>query len=278
MITQYVQNLPVQLRAFHDLSFVEGSGRVLRVFDQLHSGLLCFQVERGGKQIFIKYAGAPTLMSMETPAQSVQRLRLASSRYETLRHPALAAFLGTRDYGSGFVCLVEWIEGLPLAPLQDNAESLRAAALMDRLKMMDALVDLHVAAEGQGLAVCGLQDTQLIYQPQSAKLILTHLDSYLKMPAVNLRGRLPGSPFYLAPEAYQKGAAIDETTTVYALGALAFRLFGNLADQRIKGWEASPRLYAVAARALLKDRNLRYQSTLRFQESWREAVKLSPLY
>lgn len=278
MITLNLQGLPVQLRTFHDLSFVESYGRVLRVFDQLNSGLLCFQIQQGDKRCFLKYAGAPMLKSMETPEQSMQRLRLAAPRYETLRHPALAAFRGARDYGSGFACLFDWIEGLPLAPLKENAQHLRAAPLMDRLKMMDALVDLHVAAESQGLVACGLQDTQLIYQPQSAGLILAHIDDYLLMPAMNLRGRQPGSPFYLAPEAYQMGAPLDETTTVYAMGAIAHRLFGDWIGQKKAGWEASPHLYEVAARALLKDRDLRFQSTLSFQEAWREAVKLSPLY
>ena len=278
MITLNVQGLPVGLREFHDLSFVEGFGRVLRVFDRLQSGLLGFQMEKGGKLYYLKYAGAPTLMAMEPSAQSVQRLRLASTRYETLLHPALAAFQGAKDYGSGFILLFEWIDGLPLAPLEENARQLRAAPLMDKLRMMDALLDLHAAAEGQGLVACGLQDTHLIYQPQKAKLILAHLDSYLMMPAVNLRGRLPGSPFYLAPEAYQKGAALDETTTVYAMGALAFHLLGDWPGLKKEGWEASPLLYAAACRALHKDRNLRYQSTQRFQEAWREAVRLSPLY
>lgn len=278
MITLNVQGLPVELRAFHDLSFVEGFGRVLRVFDRLQSGLLGFQMEQDGRRFYLKYAGAPTLMAMEPCAQSVQRLRLASKRYETLCHPALASFRGARDYGSGFVLLLEWIDGLPLAPLEENARQLRASPLTDRLRMMDSIIELHAAAEEQGLVACGLQDTHLIYQPQKAKLVLTHLDGYLMMPAVNLRGRLPGSPFYLAPEAYCKGAALDETTTVYAMGALAFHLFGDWPGQKKEGWEASPLLYAAAGRALQKDRNLRYQSTQHFLEAWREAVKRSPLY
>ncbi len=278
MITLTVQGLPVQLRAFHDLGFVESYGRVLRVFDQLNSGLLCFQMEHNHQLHFLKYAGAPTLKSMESSDLTVQRLRMAATRYETLRHPALAAFRGARDYGSGFACLFDWIDGLPLAPLKENALRMRAAPLMDRLKMMDALTDLHVAAESHGLVACGLQDSHLIYLPQSAGLMLAHIDDYLLMPAVNLRGRQPGSPFYLAPEAYQKGAALDETTTVYAMGALAHRLFGDWINHKSEGWEASPHLFEVAARALLKNRDLRFQTTPEFQKAWREAVRLSPLY
>jgi serine/threonine-protein kinase len=277
MITLNVQDITVQLREYHDLSFVDGYGRVLRVFDQLNSGLLCFQMELDKKLFFLKYAGAPTLKTMQTVELSIQRLRLAATRYETLRHPALAAFRGARDYGSGFACLFDWVDGLPLAPLKENAQRLRAAPLMDRLKMMDALADLHVTVESHGLVACGLQDTQLIYQPQRAKLMLTHIDGYLQMPALNLRGRQPGSPFYLAPEAYRMGDALDETTTVYAMGAIALRLFGDWIGQKKAGWEASSNLYEVAARALLKDRDMRFQSTLSFQEAWRQAVKLSPL-
>ena len=61
MITVFVQDLPVQLKSWHDLDFIHSFGRVFRVFDHLISGNLCFGVENEQGRFFIKYAGAPTI-------------------------------------------------------------------------------------------------------------------------------------------------------------------------------------------------------------------------
>lgn len=278
MITLYAQGLPVQLRQFHDLSFIDDFGRLLRVFDQLPSGLLAFQMEKDGRRYMLKYAGAQTLQGMDEPGLVVQKLRAAAPWYEQLRHPALCGLRQARDYGSGFACLFDWVEGLPLAPLQENYLALRAASLIDRLRMMDTLIDLHVQAEKMGLIASGLHDSDLSFVPAQGRLVLLSIQDYLPLPAVNLRGRLPGSPRYLAPECYRRGASLDETTTVYALGALAFGLFGDRDTYKKAGWEAGSLLHAVAAQALIEDRNRRPQSAADFQQAWRQALMHSPLY
>ncbi|MHC1786332.1 MAG: hypothetical protein AB9880_04680 [Christensenellales bacterium] len=278
MITQLVQGHQVTLRSFHDLSFVDAFGQVLRVYDQMDSGLLAFKMARDGQQFMLRYAGAPTLNAMDSPLICIGRLREAAPRYEQLRHPALVRLRAWKDYGSGLACLFDWVDGLPLAPLRENYAALRAAGLLERLRMMDMLADLHAACEALQLVVAGLQDSDLSYVPGENRLVLLRLDDYLQMPAMNLRGRLPGSPLYLAPEAYERGAALDETTSVYALGALAFTLFGNRASHGRSGWEAAPLLYEVAARALQQDRNQRQQSVQDFLADWREALRSSPLH
>lgn len=277
MISLLQQGHEVRLRSFHDLRFVDDFGRILRVFDELPSGLLGFQMERDGRRYMLKYAGAQTLMAREAPEKLVEKLRLCAPRYERLVHPALCRLKGTRDYGSGFACLFDWVEGLPLAPLQENYQALRRLPLVDRLRMMDSLVDLHVQAEKARLVAAGLHDSDLSYAPDQGRLILLSIQDYLPLPALNLRGRLPGSPRYLAPEGYQRGAALDETTTVYALGALAFTLFGDRDLQLRGGFEAPPRLREVASRALQPDRNRRQQSAADFQAQWRQALMDSPI-
>ena len=144
--------------------------------------------------------------------------------------------------------------------------------------MMDSLLDLHVLLEDMGLIPAGLKDSHLLHDAARQRLILCNIDEYLPLPAINTRGRLPGSPLYLAPEAYAEGTALDETIGVYAMGALAFTFFGDRSKQ-IKGpWEGPEALKAVAAKALSADRDGRYPHVKALQSAWREAVLRSPLF
>lgn len=277
MITEYVQGLAVRLKAFHDLSWVERFGRPFLVLDQLSSGMLCFGVENQQGRLFLKYAGAPCLNYPNNPRIAIDKLKLAAQHYQRFQHPALVRFQHAEDFGSGFLLAFHWLEGLPLSPNESVYSSFRRAALLDRLRMMDGLIDLHVQLERRGLIVSGLKDSHLIYDEKKQRLTLCNMDDYLPLPALNLRGRLPGSPNYLAPEAYQKGIALDESCSAYAMGALAYTFFGDRALQQHGPWDAPQRLRLVADKAMLRDRDKRFQSVEALQKAWREAVLLSPL-
>ena len=272
MITLYLQDQPVQLRAFHDLSAIDALGRVFRVYDQLTSGLLAFGVQRGDRRLFVKYAGAPTLNYPSDPMLAVERLRQAAPNYAALRHPALVPLLDVQDGAGACLCIFEWLPGLPLGPLPEHYDAFRQAPLTERLRMYDAVADLSARAEAHELVIAGLSDTHLMYQPEAGRLVVTNIDDYLPLPCINVRGRLPGSPYYLPPEGYRKGAALDETSSVYALGALAQAFFGDRIKPRRKAWEAAEGLYAVAERAMQDNRDRRYQSTAEYLAAWRQAV------
>jgi len=272
MITLYVQDQPVQLRAFHDLSAIDALGRVFRVYDQLTSGLLAFGVQRGDRRLFVKYAGAPTLNYPSDPMLAVERLRQAAPNYAALRHPALVPLLDVQDGAGACLCIFEWLPGLPLGPLPEHYDAFRQAPLTERLRMYDAVADLSARAEAHELVIAGLSDTHLMYQPEAGRLVVTNIDDYLPLPSINVRGRLPGSPFYLPPEGYHKGAALDETSSVYALGALTHAFFGDRANPNRKAWEATDGLFQVAARATDANRDRRYQSTAEYLAAWRQAV------
>ncbi len=272
MITQLVQHHPVRLRAFHDLGWLDDWGQVFAVYDQLTDGTLGFGAMLGEHKYYLRYAGAPTLEYAEAPETAVTRLKSAAPHYQAVPHPALQRLVTSLDTAPGYLCVFEWVDGLPWAPLDENYALFRQASLMERLRMFDALVDLHVQLEANGLVAAGIGDHQLVYSPAECTLTLTSIDDYVPMPARNLRGRVPGSPFYLAPECYQRAAALDETTTVYAVGSLAHAFFGDRAQKRKEAWQTSSKLYDVAAIALMPDRNLRYQSTEAMQQAWRQAV------
>lgn len=276
-MTQLVQQHTVTLRGFHDLIWVDDWGRVFRVFDQRTDGTLGFGTELHGRRLYLRYAGAPTIGYAEDPALAVERLRNAAPHYQAVPHAALQRITQALPLPHGFLCVFDWLDGFPLAPIQENHAHFRAAPLTDRLRMFDMLLDLHVRLEEQGLVAAGVADANLLYDAAGTRLVVTAIEDYLVLPATNVRGRVPGSPYYLAPECYQRTAALDETTTVYAMGGLAHCFFGERRHKSRDAWQAPARLYDVAARALLEDRNLRYQSTSAMQQAWRQAVMQASL-
>lgn len=277
MWIEQVQGHPVRLRAPHDLSFLDTFGRVFMVLDQMTSGALGFGVESEQGRLYIKYAGAQTINCPYDPRIAVERLRMADPWYQDARHPALIQHVFSLDYGSGFLSAFRYEDAVPLAPIDANYQSLRRADLVSRLKMMDDLLDLHAALERKSLIVAGLKDSHLLYDAGRQRLILCNIDHYLPLPAINTRGRLPGSPMYLAPEAYQEGVALDESLSVYAMGALAFALFGDRIRQHKGPWEGPDALRLIAAKAVSSERAKRYPNVESLQKAWRETVLKSPL-
>lgn len=85
-------------------------------------------------------------------------------------------------------------------------------------------------------------------------------------------GRMWGSSRFQSPEEYQLGAAIDEITNVYTLGARAFALFGKYNRTRDK-WQLNDKLFKVAAKAVSDERAGRQQSIRQFRDEWEEAMR-----
>lgn len=272
-----LQGHAVQLKHFHDLSFVEGYGRVFKVFDQLSSGMLCFGMEGEQGRLFLKYAGAPCINYPSSPLQAIDKLRRAAGYYDALRHPMLMDLMAQQELKDGLLLIFRWEDGLPLSPIPQHYLSFRSSALLRRLHLYDALLDLQVRAERLGLLIGGLSDNHLLYDAALKTLKLSNLDDYQDLPCYNQRGRLAGSPYYLPPEAYQQGAALDESSNVYMMGALSFAFFGDR-KQKSKGrWEAPPATLGVAQKAIREKPQQRFQSLLDYQQAWRAAVLESPM-
>jgi hypothetical protein len=68
------------------------------------------------------------------------------------------------------------------------------------------------------------------------------------------------------------GAAIDEITNVYLMGATAFALFSDY-HRSLEKWQLSEELYKVALKAVSDQRDQRQKSIRQFIEEWNE-VKL----
>ena len=273
MIVQTLGGLPLRLREPQDLSFIENYGKIFNIYDEHTCGMLSFGlITPGGQRIYLKYAGAKTINYPSEPDRVVKKLRQAMSYYDVLRHAALIKYIGGEDFGTSCLCVFEWAEGLPLGPQQDGYAAFRRLPLIQRLGLFDMICDFHLKAENKGIAIAGLSDSHLNFHTQTHQLLLTNIDDYLLLPGINARGRLPGSPLYLSPEAYQIGAAIDETSNVYTLAALSHSFFGDKISRKKEAWEASDLLYEISRCALNENRNLRHQSSEDFLREWRGAV------
>ncbi len=278
----YALGVPFSVREPTSLDWLAPYGRVEKVWDCLISGNLVFLMDGPYGRLKVKYAGARPVNYGGKPEDAVARLRGAMDVY-SLRHRAMPELLtsGPVNGGAGFAALFRWIEGECLRPYPPSGDDmwarLRRLEPAARLRMMDDVIDLHCALARRGWAAGNLRDSNMIFSPDSASLSLCSLDGYLRFPAKNDPGRMHGSSRFLAPEEYEAGALIDERTTVYNLGMLAFMLLGSRDTLGLREWTLSPALYDIASRCIREDPGERWPSADALLSAWRMQVGMEPL-
>ncbi|MBQ7455689.1 MAG: hypothetical protein IJS53_04535 [Clostridia bacterium] len=269
---QDVFGWPVEMEQPQDFSFALRYGAPFGVWARPETGLLFFGLDsaRYGR-LCLRYAGAP--LAGAKPDQAVSRLRAAMPAYEALYpHPALAKLQGHGEAAGGYAALFRWVEGEGLDG-RDALRRLLAQPLLSRLRMIDPLMDFHAFAAAQGWLSVGFCLSSLVADLSTATVTIADVDLYRRLPAVNDRGRMPGAVRFLSPEEYEQGAALDELTMQYTLGALAFAFFAPEGSRERADWVAGEALYRVAIRACSDDRSARFPSLAAFLEAWREAAR-----
>src|SRR5207244_11011211 len=100
---------------------------------------------------------------------------------------------------------------------------------------------------------------------------LCDLDLYREGPYVLDSDRQYGSTRFMAPEEFQRGATIDERTTLFTLGRAAFVLLGPSprGETELEGWKAGDALYQVAMLATEQGPADRYHSVAALVSAWR---------
>lgn len=269
-----VDGIVYQARREPDLGWLGTYGRVFSVWDQQSSGNLCFGVEGRYGKLFVKYAGADTVNGRIRPCEAVDTLRAAMPLY-AIDHPALTRLLAHGPAGEGYAAVFAWRDA-PAMRTVGNDQTVRA--LVRRLpparslKMLDMVFDLHAYLAAEGIVAVDFWDGNVLIDFVRDEAVVCDIDLYRRKPAVNDRGRMWGSGRFMAPEEYQKGTALDECTTVYNMGALAFEFFGDNQDRTEKAWIGPAPLYAVASRATRDAKAARYPSMRAYLDAWREAV------
>jgi len=269
---QDVFGFPVSLSEPFDFGFLTRYGKAFGIYGDQMSGNICFgmQSPEWGK-LFVKFAGAPLHNARVTPAEAAFTLRTAMPIYKDLfAHPSLVRLLGCGNIGGGFLAVYRFEEGEPLWP----QDAILSCSVASRLYMMESMLDFHLFALDKGYIASGMDPENFIIDPNEPRLHICDIDLYRHIPAVNTKGRMPGSSRMLSSEEYETGAVLDDITTQYNLGALAFAMFSPGYSREEKDWQGPEPLYSVAACACNEDRSQRYSSLRAFATAWRQMLNL----
>ena len=270
-VTLFPDGVPCVLQEAFDLSFLRRWGRVFRVFDQQDSGNLCFGLEREGRRYFLKFAGARTVRYPGEPTDAVRWLERSAQVYRDLAHPVLLPLLWAGPVAGGYAVLSPWTEALCMGKQYPTRERFLALPLERRLGIFREVLVFHTHAAKRGYVSVDFYDGCVLYEEDTGRTLLCDVDAYHKMPFANPVGRMWGSTRFMAPEEFQKGAAIDERTMVYTMGALAFELFAP-AGRAFSDWPLSQSAWECAKKAISPQREERYADLISFWHAWQEAV------
>jgi serine/threonine-protein kinase len=269
----------------HPLEHVRRHGTVLAEFGHLtqDSGNVSWLVDLGERRVFVKTAGtdAPPPAGAAVPyvdhAGRVDLLRNAVVVARSCDHPALPRLLNVIESPVGPALVYEAAAGelvhVPSAERDDPRSAYQRFAHLPAealLGVLDVLIDLHVALAAAGWVAVDLYDGCLIVDFTTSTLTVVDLDGYRRGPSVNDMGRMFGATRFMAPEEFELGATIDERTTVFTLGRLAWH-FGTRLTEATGDFCGPPALAGVVQRAVRQSPSERYPGVASFAEAWRTA-------
>lgn len=269
---QYIDSVPFKLKSAFDFSFMKEFGTVFKIYDDQDSGNICFGTEKDGQRYFVKFAGAPTERYSGDPADAIARLKSTLPIYSELKHENLIDLIEAKEIGGGFAMVFKWADGDCMGRMYPAAHSRFMQLPIDaRLTVFHDILYFFEYIVSQNYVAIDFYDGSIMYDFENDKTTICDIDSFRKQPCINDMGRMWGSSLFQSPEEYQIGAAIDEITNVYTLGATAFALFGEYNRTRDK-WQLSDKLFEIATRAVSDDRIDRQQSIRQLIEEWEAAL------
>ncbi len=254
------------------LDFLRSVGTVFAEFgtNTQDSGNVSYGAQVGADRFFVKTAGIPgdPVPRLDHPAR-VALLRNAARLSESVRHPLLPPLYRVIESPDGPMLVYPWLDGELLGvprerrdDPQSSFQRFRALPTPEILSCLDTLFDLHVKLAQAGWIAGDFYDGSLLYDFASSRLWVIDLDSYRDAPFMNDVGRMPGSSRFMATEEYEKGARIDEQTTVYVMGRTALVFLPD----------CPPTLLEVAAKACAPVREARFETMAAFFHAWQKAM------
>jgi serine/threonine-protein kinase len=241
-------------------AFLAGVGEIFATFDarSQDSGNVSFGVEAGGRRWFVKTAGDPADPKPFLPhPERVALLGNAERLARAVAHPSLPRLHRVGQCAWGPMLVYDWapgeLVGAPAARRDDPASAFQRFRRLppDELAAaIDAILDAHVKLCGAGWVACDFYDGSVIYDFAGRKTWLVDLDSYHLGPFTNEMGRMFGSTRFMAPEEFERGARIDQRTTVFTLGRAISVFFGGggLDRAEFRGGEAQYQAMTAACR------------------------------
>lgn len=232
-----------QLKEKHNFEWLLNMGEVFAVFDEQDSGNICFGIKNDGIKKFVKYAGAKTKEYTGQPEEAIVRLKKSVPIYKELEHKHLITLLEYFEVERGYVLVFEWFEGECLhahwsfPPPQKYTHPaspyyrFKQLPIERRLSAFKSILEFHLNVEQKHYIAIDFYDGSILYDFKNHITKICDVDLYKKKPFINTMGRLWGSSRFMSPEEFELGAAIDERSNVFTMGAIAFGLLGeNLID------------------------------------------------
>lgn len=254
-----VKRIPSDLEAY-----LAQVGQVFVVHRGHDSGNTSYGVLVDGTRWFVKSTDNP---------DALVHLESAIRFHAAVQHPAIVPVVGAFHTPRGRAVVQPWADGEilndPLAPgalprgHPDSAHSrFRALPAPEIEAALETILDAHRAIARHGYVAVDFYDGALMYDFKTRTMRLCDLDSYCRGPYVLERERQFGSRRFMAPEEWQRGATIDERTTVFTLGRCILVLLE----------QPGPAIQQVAERATRADPNERYACVEELYCAWRAAA------
>ena len=258
--------------------YLSRAGAVFATFDARtqDSGNISFGIESNGRRWFVKTAGDPADKAPFLPHEERVSLLLNARRLaHAVSHPALPALQGVTQSAWGPMLIYDWADGeLVRVPADRRGDPESAFQRFRRLPAdeltaaIGTILDAHLHLCRAGWIACDFYDGSVIYDFTGRKTWLIDLDSYHLGPFTNQMGRLFGSTRFMAPEEFQRGARIDERTTVFNLGRMISVFLGD-GDLGADGFRGSDSQHRAMSTACSPDPEARYQNVAELVGAWR---------
>lgn len=269
---QYLDGISFRMKRPFDFSFLRKYGTVFQVFDDQDSGNICFGTEKDGKKFFIKFAGAPTAAYGGSPEDAIVRLEGTLPIYRKLHHRNLIEFISSEEIDGGFAMIFKWTDAKCMARMYPESRArFLQLSMNEKMQVFRDILDFFAYLAKENFVAIDFYDGSIMYDFAAGKTVICDIDFFRKMPCVNDMGRMWGSSLFQSPEEYRLGAAIDQISNVYTLGATAFALLADF-DRSRNRWPLGDSLYTVAAKATSEDRAHRQQSIQEFITEWEAAL------
>ena len=266
-------------------AYLSGIGKVFSVFDELvqDSGNVSYGVQVDLRRFFVKSAGDPDdPRPFLSHGERVALLRNAVRLRRSCSHFAIPKLHNVIESPHGPLLVYSWVDGellhadratrnMPQSALQ----RFRRLPASEILNALGVIFELHHELAQTGWIAVDFYDGCLIYDFARQDIHVIDLDGYREGPFINGMGRMFGSSRFMAPEEFDKGAPIDERTTVFTMGRTAANLLsdGTLTRSAFRGNDAH---YDVVCRACRAARHQRYASIAEFYAAWLKASSVTP--
>lgn len=299
MIKTAIDGVKFKLREFQDFSWLNEYGKVFSVIDETGSGCIMFGVENGGgRKLFFKIAGAKTVEAELSETEAIALLKGAVQKYRDISHPNLIRLVDSFDKDGFFVAIFEWADGECLfdhwnfdrynenPDLDTPMKKFKRLPVAKRLAVAEKLFSFFETFIVSGYVAVDFYDSSIMYDFETDSVTFCDIDLFRKMPAVNDMGMdYFGTKRLKAPEENELGAAIDELTSEFTLGAIIFDMFSELKNigeryekgmfipNRFEDFELSEGVYSVLMKATDYNRSKRYSSISEFRGKFTNAVE-----